>query len=87
MQISNHFVVVEKLEEKKEGLQLVELQDSSTFKGKVKYLPEIPVYIGNKQICVGDAVLFSKYSPDTQDVELGEEKLKFIKIEDILAVL
>lgn len=88
MQISNLFIAVEKLEEpKQEGFQTVEVQDSSTFKGKVKFIPEAPVYIGNRQVAIGDIVLFAKYSPNTHDIEHEGLKLKFVSSQDVLAVL
>lgn len=87
MQISNKYIVVEKfIEEKKEGFQIVEIQDNYVYKGKIKMLPEISVYIGNKQLAIGDIILFAKYSPDTQEIEIDNNKLKFIRIEDILLV-
>jgi len=83
MQISNKYIVVEKLEEEaKEGFKAVEVQDNFVYKGRVKLLPEIPVYLDNKQLAVGDIVVWAKYSPDTHDFE-GD---KFISINDLLAV-
>lgn len=88
MQISNNYLALERIEDTKiEGFQTVQLQDSSTFKGKVKFLPEIPVFMGNQRLRVGDVVLFAKYSPNTHDIEHEGLKLKFVKTEDILAVL
>lgn len=88
MQISNNYIVVEKLEEPlQEGFQTAILQDSSTFKGKVKFIPEIPVFMGNQRISIGDIVLFAKYSPNTHDIEHEGLKLKFVKTEDLLCVL
>lgn len=88
MDISIHYLVIEKLEEPaKEGFQTVDVQDSSTFKGKIKFLPAIPVFMGNSQLFVGNTILFAKYSPNTHDIEHEGLKLKFVKIEDVLAVL
>lgn len=88
MQISNNFIAVEKLEEpKQEGFQTVEVQDSSSFKGKVKFIPEAPIYMGNKPVTVGDVILFAKYSPNTHDIEYEGLKLKFVSTQDVLAVL
>lgn len=88
MFISNNYVCVEKPEEPvKEGFQTVDIQDSSTFKGKVKFIPEAPIYMGNKQVTIGDTILFAKYSPNTHDIEHGGLKLKFVSTGDILAVL
>jgi co-chaperonin GroES (HSP10) len=88
MQVSNSYIVVEKVEqEKKEGFQTVDATDESTFKGRVTYIPEAPVYMGNSPIQIGDVILFAKYSPDTHDVELEGKKLKFVSTRDILAKL
>lgn len=85
MQISNNYILVEKLEESKiEGsFTTVDVQDNFVYKGKVKLLPEIPVFMGNKQLVIGDTVLWAKYSPDTHEYE----KDKFVAISDLLAVL
>ena len=78
------YIIVEKLEEKKgEGVQMVEVQDCFTYKGRVKQVPEIPVCVSNHQVTPGDIVIFAKYSPDTHEIE----KDKFVKVEDILAVI
>lgn len=88
MNISNNYIAVEKLEEpKQEGFQTVQVQDSSIFKGKVKFIPEAPIFMGNKQVAPGEIILFAKYSPNTHEVEHEGMKLKFVKSEDILAVL
>lgn len=88
MQVSVNYIVVEKVEEeKKEGFQTVEVSDSSLFKGKVTNLPEVPVYMGNSQVKVGDIVLFAKYSPDTHEIDYEGKKLKFVAIRDLLAKL
>ena len=87
MILSNDYIAVTKVGEevKPDEFSVVTIQDSSTFKGKVHDIPEIPVFIGNRKIEVNDIVMFKKYSPDTHDiVELG---LKFIRTSDILAVL
>ena len=87
MNISKDYVVVEKLEEpKQEGFQTIVLQDSSTFKGKVKFMSG-SLYVGDKLLEVGDTVLFAKYSPNTHDIEHEGLKLKFVAIADVLAVL
>jgi len=88
MNISVNYVVVEKLEaEEKEGFQTVEVQDNFICKGRVINLPAVPVYIGDDEAKIGDVILFSKYSPDTQDVDLDGKRVKFIKTDDILAIL
>lgn len=86
MQVSNNYVCVEKVEEeKKEGFQSVEVTDSSLFTGKITHIPEGPVFIGNTRLGVGDVILFSKYSPDTHEVDYQGKKLKFVSTRDILA--
>ena len=88
MQISNKYIVVEKLqEEAKEGFKTVEVQDDYVYKGKVTHIPEAPVFMGNKQVTQGDTVLFTKYSPDTHEIDLEGKKVKFVSVSDILAVL
>lgn len=89
MQISNNYIAVEKVEDEvKEGeYQAVQVQDSSTYKGKVVYIPEAPVYIGNKMVMLGSVVLFAKGSPDTHDIEHEGKKLKCVKTTDILFLL
>lgn len=88
MQISNNYIVVEKLEEEvKEGFKAVEIQDNYVYKGKATHVPEAPVYMGNKPVMIGDVVLFAKYSPDTHEIDLDGKKVKFVATSDILAVL
>ena len=86
MQVSNNYIVVEKHEEPpKEGFQTVDVVDSSLFKGRVTHIPEVPVFMGNERVGVGDIILFSKYSPDTHEIEIDGKKLKFVATRDILA--
>lgn len=88
MHIPNNRVVVEKVEEEvKDGFTAIKVQDSSTFKGRVIYLPEVPVYIDNHQIVIGDILLFAQNSPDTHIINHEDKDIKFIMISDILAVL
>lgn len=88
MQISNKYIVVEKIEEEaKEGFKTVEVQDSYVYKGKVTQVPETPVFMENRQVSNGDTVLFAKYSPDTHEIDLDGKKVKFVAINDLLAVL
>lgn len=88
MKISNHYVGVERVEvEEKDGFQRVDVLDKFWCEGRVVEIPETPVFMGNARVGIGDVILFAKYSPDTQEVELEGRKLKFIKIDDILAVL
>lgn len=86
MQVSNNYVMVEKVEEEKqEGFQTVEVTDSSLFTGRITNLPEVPVYLGNERLQIGDIILFAKYSPDTHEVKLKDKTYKFVSTRDILA--
>lgn len=86
--ISNKYILVEKIEETKDdGFQVVKVEDISTYMGKVNALPEIPVYIGNHQLDIGDTVIFAKYSPNTHLITREGKELKYILIEDLLEVL
>lgn len=53
MEISVNYVALKKCEEeKKEGFETVEVQDSFVYKGVIAQVPkEVPVYIGNRQVC------------------------------------
>lgn len=88
MNISNNRIVVERIEdEKKEGFEIVNVQDSYVYRGRVTIIPDMPIFMGNKQLDVGDTVLFAKYSPDTHELEHEGKKVKFVKVEDIMAIL
>lgn len=89
MHINSKRIVVEKVvEEPKEGFQTVQVQDSSTFKGRVVALPEAPVWIDNHQVTIGDVLLFAQNSPDTHFIpDFQGKEVKFVLIEDILAVI
>ncbi len=65
---------------------IVAVQDNFIYKGTVVKLPDETVYIGNHMLDLGDDVIFAKYSPDTHEVEENGEKLKFVRIEDLLEV-
>lgn len=88
MNIASDRVAVMKIEaEKKEGYQTVDVQNNSTYKGKIVLLPEAPMYVDNRQLVIGDVVLFAKYSPDTHDIEDKGNELKFVSTRDLLAVI
>jgi co-chaperonin GroES (HSP10) len=88
MKINSQYIVVTKQEEPpKEGYQTVAIQDSFVYKGIVKLLPEAPQYVDNHQLAVGDTVMFAKYSPDTHEMDLENDKVKFVKTSDVLAVI
>ncbi len=89
MNISNNRIVVERIEEPKKegGFEMVNVQDSFVYRAKVVYVPEVPVYMGNKQLEIGDTVLFAKHSPDTHELEHEGKKLKFVRVEDLMAIV
>lgn len=88
MSISTNRITVTKYEEppSTEEFDTVQIQDSSIYKGVVHQLPDVPVYVSNHQLVLGDVVLFAKYSPDTHEIEDNGIKKKFINTEDILEV-
>lgn len=97
MRILGNRVLVSRVEEeKKEGFQTVDVQDSFVNKGKVEQLGE-PIdqstvsikyttldSTKRRSIEGGDTVLFAKYSPDTQEIDKDH---KIISVSDILAIL
>lgn len=86
MKVSNSYIAVERIEkEEKEGFAAVEVQDDFVYRGRVAFLPEAPVCMGNEHISVGDTVLFAKYSPDTHEIEHEGKKYKFVSTRDVLA--
>ncbi len=88
MNINSNYVLVEKIEEiKDDGFQLVKVEDISTYMGKVAGLPEVPIYVGNKPLELGDVVVFAKYSPNTHMVNRDGKELKYIYVVDLLEVL
>lgn len=90
MQVSNNYIAVERIYEPENddsAFKTVQVTDESLFKGKVKYLPEQPVYMGNSPIQVGDIIVFAKYSPDTHEIDDNGDIIKFINTRDILAKL
>lgn len=93
--LGNRILVSKVEEEKKEGFQTVEVQDSFLYKGKVEqignesqyYIAESSTHAARPLLTEGDVVLFAKYSPHTQTVEVEGQDMKIIRIEDVLAVL
>jgi co-chaperonin GroES (HSP10) len=84
--LNNNYILVTKPieEEKKEGFQIAQVEDSSVYTGIVYELPEIPVYMGNTQVKKGDKVIFAKYSPDTHLIQRDGVDYKYINTKDIL---
>lgn len=88
MQISYKYVVVEKYTEpKQDGFQVVEVTDNFVYKGQITHIPTAPAYVSDTQLKINDIILFAKYSPDTVEVDIKDKKVKFVRIEDILAIL
>lgn len=89
MQISSRYVLVEKYipPAKDEAFTAVEPQDDYIWKGVIHTLPGEPVHVSNHQLSIGDVVAFAKYSPDTHEIELDGKSLKFVRRDDLLAVL
>lgn len=93
MKILGNRVLVSRIEEEtKEGFTTVNVQDSFVNKGKVEQLgsgisTSAHGYFNNlfgvedKEDVI---VLFAKYSPDTQEIDVDH---KIINVEDILAIL
>lgn len=95
MQILGDRVLVSRLEEeKKEGFQTVEIQDSFLYKGRIEQVGntfensvqwngtslEAPI------LREGVTVYFAKYSPHTQELDVEGRKMKVVRLEDIIAV-
>lgn len=97
MQILGNRVLVSRLdEETKEGFQTVDVVDSFIYKGMIEQVGEDPFAFKGMSttspfietgLQVGQKVIFAKYSPDTQEIEHGGQKMKIVNIDDILAIL
>ena len=84
MKILGNRVLLSKVEEdKKEGFDTVNVQDSFVYKGRVEQIGEVDA----NKVCPSDIVLFAKYSPDTQEVEHDGKKMKVVNVSDIIAIL
>lgn len=83
--LGNRILVSRVEEEKTEGFQTVNVQDSFVNKGKVEQVGNRAAinYGDGLTIKEGDIVLFAKYSPDTQEVDKDH---KIISVDDILAI-
>jgi len=87
MRILGKRVLVSKVvEEKTEGFQAVEVQDSFVCKGQVVLTGEGCSLYETFALKPGRVVLFAKYSPDTHEVDVNGQKMKIISADDILAV-
>lgn len=101
--LGNRILVSKVEEEKKEGFQTVEVQDSFLYKGKVEQVgdgvAEVPEYTMNEggtsstfvrnkpKFEKGTVVLFTKYCPHTQSITHEGTDYKVIRMEDVIAVL
>ncbi len=96
MKILGNKLLVSKVEEEvKEGFQAVEVMDSFIYKGKVEQVGSGAVqytqsHLGGVNTIslfkVGDIILFTKHSPDTQEVVHEDKQMKIIRVEDVLAI-
>lgn len=86
-------MVVKKIDQpKQEGsFEIVQVQDSSIYRGEVIDTPDCPVFVDNHQISIGDKIIFKKVSPDTHEVQdpnlFNGDKVKFVIASDILMVI
>lgn len=88
MQILGNRVLVERAEEEKqEGFQTVEVQDSFSYRGKVVQTGDSVGTYSTSPIKEGDIVLFAKYSPHTLDVTHEGKNMKVLRAEDIIAIV
>lgn len=94
MKILGNRILVSKVEEeKKDGFQTVEVQDSFVYRGKVEQVggETGTVWTGTSLseplLQEGSVVLFAKYSPHTQEIEHEGKKMKIIRMEDVLAII
>ncbi len=100
MKVLGNRLLVERVEEeKKDGFQTVDVQDTFVNKGRIVQIGDGFEYMPNAQwvgtgiavvappFQIGDVVLFNKYSPDTQEVEHDKQKMKIIVQDDVIAVL
>lgn len=87
MKILGKRVLVSKIEEvAKEGFQTVKTQDEFLYKGKVEMMGSEASSF-DSDLEEGSVIIFTKYSPDTHEVEHEDQVMKIIKTEDILAIL
>lgn len=80
--LGNRLLVSRVQEEQKEGFQTVEVQDSFIYKGKIEQLGKT-----TSGFSTGDTVVFAKYSPNTQEIQVDGTTMKIISEEDVLAIL
>ena len=93
MKILGNRLLVSKLEQvKTEGFQTVEIQDNFLYKGKVEQigidtgLVWTGTAIESPLLTEGATVYFAKYSPHTQELDVEGQKMKVVRLEDVIAV-
>ena len=84
--LGNRILISKVEEEKKDGFQTVEVQDSFLYKGKVEQIGN-GFSISEGPIKEGDTILFAKYSPSTQSIQHEGKDYKVISVDDVIAVL
>lgn len=88
MKILGNRVLVSKVEEEvKEGFKTVDVQDSFVNKGRIEQVGYKWGVDNPEEMKAGNIILFSKYSPDTQEIEHEGKKMKIVSIDDLLAIL
>lgn len=91
MKILGNRVLISKIEEPKSdtGYQSVNVQDNFIYKGLIEQIGTLKDDFSsiNDLPKKGDIVLFAKYSPDTQEVDFENKKMKIVSLGDILAIL
>ena len=89
--LGNRILVSKVEEEKKEGFQTVEVQDSFLYKGKVEQIGSGATVLGTSctepSLNINSIVLFTKYCPHTQSITHEGVDYKIIRMEDVIAVL
>ena len=72
-------------------IQVLEAQTSFIYKGKIEQVGDqswgTSTISTQSKFEIGQIVLFAKYSPDTQEIEHQDVKMKIIRTQDVLAIL
>lgn len=82
--LGNRLLVKRCEEEVKEGFKTVDVQDNFVYKGVVV---QTCLEAFKLEINDGSIIIFTKYSPDTHEVDVKGEKMKIVELSDVLAVL
>lgn len=88
IQILGNRILVSRIEEPKQtGFEAVAPTDSFLYKGMIEAVGTGELnQTDHVPMKAGELVLFAKYSPDTQEVMVGDELMKIISTEDVLAI-